>query len=1186
MRNSLYALIRRIALGLFFTMAAASIIVPSTSEIAQAKRRKKAVKKHRGGGDPSRQIKKEGDLEPKKDYGLDEEITKTKEIQTNLGEQRPTLSPDELKRAEAEALMDEKLDEEIELARRLLELETDCDAASPVRFRVADLYWEKAKRAFFKANDFKTPEAERKKWDDLRKRLQSTTIKNYQKIVDECEGYKDYSKVLFYLGKALDEVDRHQEATEYFKRIIKDFPGSEWEPNAWFMIGEYYFNTANDALKAIKAYQKAATFTKSAVYGFAVYKQGWCYINTGDWDLAKERFKEVVTISEDPQNQLDHKGRLSLRKEALKDYVRAFSHVGDAKNALKHFYQLGGKDSVVMMMELLGKWYIEQGAHYDVIHVYRDLIKNYPRSTRLPIYQGYVVDAASRLNDKKATVAQVKLLTEYFQKVRERVAKGDLDPGQKDNIEKDMREAEDIAENTLRRLALEYHKEAKKLRGTAQDRTYRYALELYKHYLAVFPEPKPDADVNYVFFMRFYYAEVLYKMEQFGEAANNYDAVVDMNPHPKEEKEKQIVLAAAEESVRSYDELVQDLDRKNPPEISGTDPKPIPPIKQKLIDSCLRYIKYVGAVGDKIVEIRYKMARIYYTYNHFDKAAPAFNDIVTNHPDNSVACYSANLVLDIYNGRKDFVHLKEASHAYHENNKLACGDEDRAKFAKIEESSTFLLIKGEYEDQKKYIAAANAYLAFYKSFPKSEYADDAVYNAALNYDLGMRLDKAIEVRKFLVEKLPDSSLVPETLYNIAESYERVVDFESAAHWLELYAKRYPDDPKSKDAVYNAGLYRATLRDWAGGKAGRERYLSLYPKADDAPDVAFAICESLEEEANATESKSKRNRGAAADRAIREKWEAAHNCYYNWIKNGSYVKHDTDKFCYGQFRRGEIMLKKTHYEKGYEEQKNFLLRNWPSWKKHGASKLPRCATAVAELMFRDLEPRMKKYRDIRISELNPTDAGKKKFEASIKTKTKERDALVEQYKKVVEVGVPEWALAALFYIGELYRDSIEKLLSAPIPNKIPGYKLTDEDKQLLRNELKNMVVPIEATAVEAYQLCVSKANELGVYNKWSVRALDQLHELRPENYPMVVERLVPLDFPDELKVQTNSIVVQDGELIKPAEVRVAMNDDTSPPVAKPAKEAKGSKKDGKDSKGEGGKAAASKGKGKKGSEASR
>jgi tetratricopeptide (TPR) repeat protein len=1130
--------------------------LPSAAIAAKKKPKKGGQKGGRDDDDaPKRSIKKEESLAPKKEVNIDEEISKTKDFKpADVGGNRPTLTPDELKRATTEQLMEDKLDEEIELAKKLLELETECDSASPVRFRLADLYWEKAKRAFFKSQDFSTAEGERRRWEDLSKKLQDATIKHYTKIVDDCEGYKDYSKVLFYLGKALAEVDRAKDGAGYLKRIIKEFPESEWLASAWFMVGEYYFNNANDALAALKAYKKATEVPKSNVYAFAVYKQGWCYINTGDWDQALERFDEVVTASEDPQQELDPKGRASLRREALKDYVRAYSHVGKSEQALKTFYKAAGKDAkdmVPQMMEWLGSWYIQQGAHQETIDTYTSLIKSYRRSTRLPIFQGRVVDASSRLGDKKSTVAQVKLLTDYFGEIRERVKKGDLNNDEKKTIDKDMREAEDIAENTLRRLATEYYKEAKKLRGNAEDRTYRFALDLFRHYLTVFPEPKKDADVNYVFFMRFYYADILARLEEFLEAAKNYDMVVDMNPHPKKETEKQIVLAAAEESVRNYDELVQDLDRKSPPEISGTEPKQIPKIKQDLIASCQRYIEYVGDQGDKIVPIRYKMARIYYTYNHFDKAAPAFNDIVKNHPENEVACYSANLALDIYNGKKDYKALRETSHAYLENKKLACGDEDRQKFAKIEESSSFLLVKTEYEDKKRYVAAANAYLQFYKDYPKSEFADDAVYNAAVNYDLGNRLDKANETRKFLVDKLPDSPLVPDTLYNIALSYERIVDFENAAQNFELFARRYPDDKRSKDAVYNAGLYRATLRDYAGGKNGRELFIKKYPGDPEVHNVFFSICEMLEEEAENLEAAQKA--GKANQNAALQKWTEAHDCYEKFVKNPLYARADQDLVCHAQFRRGEIMRQKTNYDKGYADQKKLLLGNWPQWKKAagGVDKLPRCAAAIAEIEFRDLDPRMKKYKDITLAEFNPaTEAAVKRFKASVASKIKERDELVGQYRAVAEIGVAEWALASLYDIGELYRDSIQKLLEAPIPDKIQGQKLSAEDKQIARDQLKNEAAPIEESAVEAYRLCVQKANELGVYNKWSVRALDQLNKLRPEEYPLVTERIAALEFKDKLVVAENSVVVLDGDSYKSADVQVTTGVG-KPPAAKPA-----------------------------------
>ena len=1129
MRGVLVRMSLLVALG----ASAAVFVAPpavSTAHAARKKRRKKARNKKRP--DPAREIRKEEALDPKKEYDFSDEVIKTKDIKPEEEEEKgPSLTGPEVGPKTPKSLLDEKLDEEIELAQQLLEYETGCEGIAPVRFRLADLYWEKSKRAFFKANDFSIPESQRKQHERAMKKLQGRTLENYQVVIDDCEDYSEYAKVLYYLGRTLTELDRAKDGAAYFKRIIKEFPGSEWVAYAWFMVGEYYFNVANDAGQALKAYQKAMEYPDRPIYGYAIYKQGWCYINTADWDLALERFAQAVHVAEDPQSTLDERSRKALRKEALKDYVRAYANVGEARQAVSTFRKIGGPDALQGMLENLGNWYMSQGAHDNTIIVHRELIKNFPKSTRLAVYQGRIVDAASRSGNRKETVQQAKVLTRYFGKMRTQIERGDVTDSEREGLEKNVRDAEEIAENTIRRLALDYHKEAKKLRGTARDQGYKLALELYKNYLDIFPEPNPKADVNYVFFMRFYYAELLFKLEDFREAANNYEAVVQMNPNPKDPREKEMVLAAAEEAVRSYDELVTDMDRDNPPLVSGTEPKPIPEIKQRLIDACRRYIKYVGSAGEKIVEIRYKMARIYYTYNHFDQAAPAFNDIVENHPANEVACYSANLALDIYNGMKDYRALKEKASAYLHSPTLACGDEDKKKFAKITEQSTFHLIKSELEDKKKYIAAGNAYLKFYRDYPQSDFADDAVYNAAVSYDLGNRLDKANEMRRFLVSKIPDSPLVPETLYNIAQSYERIVDFANAAEYLELFAKRYPKDKRSKDAIYNAGLYRATLGDFAGAYESRTRFISLYPNDPEARKVAYAICEAKEDEARAADE--------AKDRDATKKWANAHDCYFSYIKKSS--RDDTDLLCHAQYRRGEIMRLHTKYAKGAAEQKKWILRNWPDWKrKVGLKKLGRCAEAVGELTFRDLRAAYDAYVNMDIAELNPTERGKKRFDASILVKTKERDRLVAQYRDVAGLGVASWALAALYTIGELYRDSIEKLLGARIPSKIPGYTLTKEDKRLLREKLKEMVAPIEELAVEAYRICVDKANELGVYNAWSTRAFDMLQKLRPDTYPPVIERIAVVKFPQKLGVVSNGLVIADGDGYKPVMRKYAWN----------------------------------------------
>ena len=92
------------------------------------------------------------------------------------------------------------------------------------------------------------------------------------------------------LGRA-KRPSRLQEARQALPRQ------SSFVPDAYVLIGEYYFESTNNAFGALKAYQKATAFTDSPKYSFAMYKLAWCYYNVGDYGKAIDTMKAVVAYS-------------------------------------------------------------------------------------------------------------------------------------------------------------------------------------------------------------------------------------------------------------------------------------------------------------------------------------------------------------------------------------------------------------------------------------------------------------------------------------------------------------------------------------------------------------------------------------------------------------------------------------------------------------------------------------------------------------------------------------------------------------------------------------------------------------------------------------------------------------------------------------------------------------------------
>jgi TolA-binding protein len=132
---------------------------------------------------------------------------------------------------------------------------------------------------------------------------------------------------------------------------------------------------------------------------------------------------------------------------------------------------------------------------------------------------------------------------------------------------------------------------------------------------------------------------------------------------------------------------------------------------------------------------------------------------------------AANLVLDSYNLLGDWGKVNEWARKFYASDKLAVG-QFRADLAKLIEQSSFKLIN-QLEAKKEFVKAGDAYLAFVTDWPKSELADKALFNAAIDYFNGKALNRAIEVRKQLIQKYPKSQYVPQTTYALAEGYEAI-----------------------------------------------------------------------------------------------------------------------------------------------------------------------------------------------------------------------------------------------------------------------------------------------------------------------------------------------------------------------------------------------------------------------------
>lgn len=993
----------------------------------------------------------------------------------------PTLKYEQFRR-KIELEVAEKREQQIAGIKRLLDLGPAEREIPDLEFRLAELYFEKSQFFFFRAqeaeeratlakSDGEKDErmAEKKRHNDESNNWLQAALDLYKSIRDKFPKYERMPEVLFALGQSYWNQGKFEQAIEVYADLIRNFKDSPLVSEAWLAFGEYYFNE-NDVNKALKSYEKAAEDKRSRVYGFALYKQAWCYYNLSEWDQALRKFKATVLYSQVAAD-VSGENRLALGREAQKDYVRTYAHVGDPGRAKFQFADLVGIDECnqagcfALLDQLAGLWY-DGGSFEEAAAIYRQLIVLDPKSTRNAFYQGRIVDLVSRGGDKKRTTHETRALVEIYKALEALVAqaKGNTEADRK--AREDAEEARTLAETTIRRLAQLWNQEAKKTRISA---TYEHAMVMYTDYLALFPASK------FAYEMKFQLGDLYYKLERFDEAAKAYEATVLADP------KGQYLVEAANDNILAVEEHIKDLGLKRP-----KDPEPNAPIhpeKKRLIDACDRYVKLVPPEkADKLVAVKLKAARLYYDYRHDEEALARFDRLVMEHPESDQAEVAANLVADIYNAREDWPRLYESSTRYARNETLVKGRAkllaDLTRYGEYAKFKLVSILEARVKNERGDLRlVAQGYEEFYREFPQSDNADEALFNASVAYDKAGQKDKADDLRRRLLAEYPTSPLTADVAFYVAKQYEERTQFEEAAKGFLEFARKFPGDPRARDALFNAAVFFAGVGNVATSTKLREEYLKSFGRAKGGEKEAAAIYWSIARD---------------LDRA--GKWREAADRYAEYAKNFP----DTVEFWDALWREAELRRERLRLGSKADKIEGEILGTYRAWKRRGREPPANAKRYASLVAFQQVDGEFGKYQKLRVE--TPNLSNPKPFQKSLEEKAKGRDRVIKTYTGIVtEYQQAESTIAALFRIAQSYEEFVRALTSVPCPRGV-GEEVCD----LIRNGIEEKAGPARDAAYQGYVACVEKSNQLNVFTEYSTRCVKALETLAPAAYPQIVE----------------------------------------------------------------------------------
>src|SRR5512138_2067304 len=292
-------MLRRLAAGAVALALAATGAVP------------RAAGPDRGGG-------READLGEKRSVAPDAALGGSLEAKKPAKKEPggPALAFEQFRKA-VEVQVSDKRREEISSLRRLIDLGGGSDEETPRwYFRLAELLWEESQYFFFEANrrddrlialgtrgdprEIDRLMAEKRDLEVQQKKLRDQAVALYGAILKRFPKYPRLDEVLYFLAENLSKRNRNDpDAIKAYGALIERFPKSRFVPDAWMAVGEFWFEkSTGDARtknlrKALGAYQKAAEYQESSVYGYALYKQAWVYNNLAGCGQALDLFSAV-----------------------------------------------------------------------------------------------------------------------------------------------------------------------------------------------------------------------------------------------------------------------------------------------------------------------------------------------------------------------------------------------------------------------------------------------------------------------------------------------------------------------------------------------------------------------------------------------------------------------------------------------------------------------------------------------------------------------------------------------------------------------------------------------------------------------------------------------------------------------------------------------------------------------------
>ncbi len=973
----------------------------------------------------------------------------------------------------------ERLDAIAQFEEFLKRYPNDPQYTPDVMFRLAELYYERSSdEHLFAMRDYEeklkvidTAKAENLPAEPVPDYAPSVAL--YRKLLAQFPAYRLNDGTLYLLAYCLEKQNQFDSGREAYQELIVRYPKSRFTTEAWVRIGEYNFDSYNDAAalaKAAAAYEHAIEDKQHPLYDKALYKLGWTYYRLDRFDDAVNKFIALADYYEAKSKAKgDEEVGGDLRNEALQYTAISFADEkwGSLAKAQQLFAKLGSRSYEADVYRRMGDVYFDQTKHPEAIEAYRLALNKDPLAKNAPQIHQRIIQALER--DRKLDQAfqeSQKLAIAYgprsawFEKFRR-------DP-------EAVAFATDLTEKTLYQSAVHHHQQALQYKQDGKfeqaKASFDVAAQAYGAYLKEFPRAKNAYE------MEFYLAECLYNSFQFASAAKHYENVRDSTQDNRFLTDASFAAVLAwQKELEQQVKLHQISDLKPLRSTERREGEVVKPIPFAEAETHLLAASdaFVGRFKDheKAPGIAYKAAELCYSHNDFPEARRRFEAIVQAYPKSEVSKFATNLIVESFLVDKDWKSVEEVSARLAGNKDVIDPKSDLYKdLLKFKLAGRFkladqLMEKGQYQE------AAEKYIQLVDEEPHHEFADKALNNAAVAYENERRFDSALKLYERVFREYPNSKLADSALFRVAVNAENSYDFDKAVQNYQKLVKDYPASKNREGALFNSARLLEGQQRYAEAAKSFLRYAELFPKSEDTPKNIYRAALIDEKQGDwkgyirAMDEFVKKYSGKPAQFEL--VIEARKRVGDGWTKLGN-----------------DRESKHAYHDAAYEFDRRNLKPD----------DAPIAADAAAQARFQLAELEFKEFERLKIGGRG------KALERSFAAKRAAVKRINDAYAQVFKYKRLEWTLAALYRRGYALEKFASTIIETPVPPDVK--RLGEEAVIAYQDLLAQQTATLEDAAVESYSATLAEARKNHISNPWTKMTLESLNRFRPKEYPVL------------------------------------------------------------------------------------